>query len=169
MAELRHGAVLSPLEARLKLVVQTAVEANGGSDGAAHTSVRKAQTVREWTNSNHGAFPPADCALAMDKVCVAQGKLPPITCAMARELGGVFLPNIDALADEGSLAGMVMQLSKELGDLAGSISSALADGVVSPIEADVALRELDDMTRRQAQLRAALEAIRGTEMQELGK
>lgn len=85
---------------------------------------------------------------------------PLVTMALCRMAGGVFVPHIEMPADAGSLAGMVMQLSKELGDVAGAISSGLADGKFLPSEAEAALRELDDMVRQQAQLRAALQALR---------
>ncbi|MDP3550630.1 MAG: hypothetical protein Q8R81_09555 [Novosphingobium sp.] len=146
---------------RIKRAVRHAVHLCGGVDGAAATAERGRSVAGDWNNLNHAAFPPADCALALDEIAVAAGQLPPITSALARELGGVFVPNIDVLADEGSIAGMVMGLSKELGDVAGSISAALADGKVSPLEADAALGELHDMTRKAAQLCAALESIRG--------
>ena len=146
--------------ARLKRAVRAGISACGGVDGAAVTVERCRSVAGDWNNLNHTAFPTIDKALALDEVAIAKGELPPIACAYARELGGVFVANIDVLADAGSLAGMVMQLSKELGDVAGSISTALADGKVSPSEAEAALRELDDMTRRQSQLRSALENLR---------
>lgn len=146
--------------ARLKRAVREAIRTNGGVDGAAATVDRSRSVAGDWMNLNHAAFPPMDKALALDEIAIAKGELPPIACAYARELGGVFVPNVDCCADEGSLAGMVMQLSKELGDLAGAIGEALADGEVRPEEADAALRELDDMVRKQAQLKAVLEGIR---------
>lgn len=146
---------------RLKRAVRQAVHLCGGVDGAGATADRSRSVAGDWNNLHHGAFPPADCALALDEIAVAAGHLPPITSALARELGGVFVPHVDALADESSIAGMVMGLSKELGDVAGSISAALADGTVTPLEADAALHELDGMARQQACLRAVLENIRG--------
>lgn len=148
--------------ARLKRAVRSGISLCGGVDGAAATVDRSRSVAGDWNNLNHAAFPTIDKALALDEVAIAKGELPPIACAYARELGGVFVPHIDPCASEGSLAGMVMQLSKELGDVAGAISSALADGSVSPAEADAALRELDDMARQQAQLRGALEALRAS-------
>lgn len=146
---------------RIKRAVRHGVQLCGGVDGAAATADRSRSVAGDWNNLNHAAFPPADCALALDEVAVAQGHLPPIVSAMARELGGVFVPHIDVAADEGSLGGLVMQLSKELGDVAGAIHAALADGECSPAEAEAALRELEDLARRQSQLRAALESIIG--------
>lgn len=146
---------------RIKRAVRHAVHLCGGVDGAAATADRKRSVVGDWNNLAHAAFPPTDCALALDEIAVSQGHLPPITSALARELGGVFVPNIDCLADEGTLAGMVMQLSKELGDVAGEIAKAMADGVVTADEAVAALDQLADLTRVAAQLRGTLENIRG--------
>lgn len=145
---------------RIKRAVRQAVHLCGGVDGAAATAERSRSVAGDWNNLNHPAFPPTDCALALDEIAVSQGHLPPIASALARELGGVFVPNVDALADEGTLAGMVMQLSKELGDVAGEIAKAMADGVVTPDEATGALDQLDDLARVTSQLRAALESIR---------
>ena len=58
-----------------------------------------------------------------------------------------------------ALGWLVMQLSKELGELSGEIAAALADGEVSPAEADAAMAQLDDLDRRAAQMRSVLRKI----------
>lgn len=151
---------MTPAIARLKRAVRAVVASCGGVDGAAATVDRCRSVAGDWNNLNHAAFPTIDKALALDEVAIAKGELPPIACAYARELGGVFVPHIDVIADEGSLAGMVMRLSKEMGDVAGTVGTALADGRFSPLEAEAALRELDDMAREHARLRTALENLR---------
>lgn len=145
---------------RLKRAVRDAIHICGGVDGAAATAERSRSVAGDWNNLSHAAFPPLDCAMAIDEIAVSRGMLPPITTALAREMGGVFVPHIDAIADEGTLSGMVMRLSKELGDLAGSMAQALADGDINSTEAEGSLKELEDMSRLIAQLRGQLETIR---------
>jgi len=63
-------------------------------------------------------------------------------------------------ADEGSLAWLVMQLSKELGELSGSIAAALSDGRVTDAEAGDAEGQLHDLMRVGHQLAGTLAQIR---------
>lgn len=146
---------------RIKRAVRAAIGACGGIDGAAATAGRSRTTAGEWNNLNHAAMPTLDCALALDEIAVAAGGLPPITCALARELGGLFVPHIDCLADADSGPGMVMQLAQRLGEVSGLTSEAIAnDGVIDAREADAILAGLDKHDRVSRQYRQALEVIR---------
>lgn len=143
---------------QLKRATELLTEAAGGAKQAAGICGRGLSTVYRWADRNA----PNDFISLRDlRELEANAKQPLVTMTLCRMAGGVFVPHIDLAADEGTLAGMVMQLSKELGDVAGKVSMALADGVVTPGEAEGCLRELDDMARLQAQLRTMLEAIRG--------
>ena len=147
---------MTPANARMKRGVRAAIGACGGVDGAGATAGRSRTTAGEWNNLAHPAFPPLDCALALDEAAIAQGKAPQIVRAFARELGGVFVPLPDTLADPESLAGLVMELTGRLGDISEEMRAALADGVVEPDEA----RRLLELQHRHdevsAQLRLAL-------------
>ncbi len=143
---------------QLKRATELLTEAAGGAKQAAGICGRGLSTVYRWSDRNA----PNDFISLRDlRELEANAKQPLVTMTLCRMAGGVFVPHIDLAADEGTLAGMVMQLSKELGDVAGKVSMALADGVVTPSEAEGCLRELDDMARLQAQLRTMLESIRG--------
>ena len=128
-----------------------------GLEAAASLIVPEKSQVARYYDRNSGQWIKLNDLRELE----ANAPAPLVTMTLCRLAGGVFVPNIDLAADEGTLAGMVMQLSKELGDVAGKVSMALADGVVTPGEAEGCLRELDDMARLQAQLRQMLEAIRG--------
>ena len=151
---------MNPALARIKRGVRAGIAACGGVDGAGATAERCRSVAGDWNNLNHHAFPPIDCALALDEVAIAQGKVPPIVTAMARELGGLFisLPHADGADD--ALPGQVMVLAKEFGDLSGAVSAGLADGTFSPGDAELALEQLSDVERVSATLRLALEALR---------
>ena len=149
-----------PALARIKRAVRSVIAICGGIDGAAATVLRSRSTVGGWNNLDTRDFPPLDCVLALDEIAVAQGKLPPIICALARELGGVFVPHIDTLADEGTASAKVMELAQRLGVLAGEISAALADdGVIDAAESQRALDAQEALDRVSAQLRQMLQHI----------
>lgn len=140
---------------QLKRATELLIDSIGAKTAAGVTG-RGLSTVYRWADRNA----PNDFISLRDlRELEANAPEPLVTMALCRMAGGVFVPHIDLAADEGTLAGMVMQLSKELGDVAGKVSMALADGVVTPGEAEGCLRELDDMARLQAQLRAMLESI----------
>jgi hypothetical protein len=149
--------------ARIKRGVRAAIALCGGIDGAAATADRRRSVAGDWNNLASPAFPSLDLALALDEVAVAQGKLPPITAALARELGGLFVPHIDTLADADTLPGMVLALMHELGDVSASMRSGLEDGALDDAEIDRVLREQDDLDRASARLRGALLKLRGEE------
>lgn len=155
---------------RIKRAVRAAVGFCGGIDGAAATVSRGRSTVGEWNALAHSAYPPLDCALALDEIAVSRGELPPIVVALARELGGVFVPHVDACADQGSAAGLVMQLASRLGEVANETAADIADdGVIDAIEADAILRKLDAMDRVSAQFRQVVTAIRDAGVKEAGR
>ena len=82
---------------------------------------------------------------------------PVVTELLCKLNGGLFVPHIDLAADEGSVGWLVMRLSKELGEVSGSIAEAYSgDGDIDGAEAAGALAQLDDVDTVSAQLRAVL-------------
>ncbi len=145
---------------RIKIAVRKAIGLSGGIDGVAPTVGRSRSTAGGWNNLNTSDFPPLDCALMLDEIAVAQGQLPPMTVALARELGGMFVPNIDFGADEGSPAFLAMQLAQHLGEVSGEIARSLADdGHIDALEAGRVMDRLADHDRTAAQLRHQLQRI----------
>jgi hypothetical protein len=150
-----------PALGRIKRAVRAAIAVCGGIDGSAATADRSRSVVGDWNNLARPVFPSLDCALALDEIAVSRGDLPPIVVAMARELGGLFVPHIDAGAEAGSAPGLVMQLATRLGEVSSVTSLALAnDGVIDSNEADAILRALDGHDRVSAHFRSVLVKIR---------
>lgn len=122
------GSTLSPaLLARLSLAARSAVESCGGVDGAAATTGRGRSTAGRWMNRNEPDQPPVDAALAMDLAVVLQGKAPPITSAMAAELGFALLRLPEGVCGSGEWHEAMGRLAGEVGDVMNRICSALAD------------------------------------------
>lgn len=132
------------------------ISALGGIEGAA-ASIEKGKSVvgRKVNPTDTEHF------LSIHEVAELEALAPHpvVTELLCKLAGGLFVPHVDLAADEGSLAWLVMQLSKELGELSGEIATALADGVVTPAEATSALGQLDDLDRLSQQLRALLRKI----------
>lgn len=151
---------MTPALARLKRGLREAVVLCGGKSGAAMTvGLRSDSHAGSWATAHHPAFPSIAQAYALDEVAVCMGKQPPIVSALARELGGVFLPLPQASGDDDALSSQVMTLAKELGDVSGAMAAALADGVVKPAEALATLDQLHELELASAKFRQALQAI----------
>lgn len=148
--------------ARLKRAVRAAIHACGGIDGAAATVDKSRSLVGNWNNLNQGDMPTLGDALAIDEIAIAAGKRPEIASALARELGGVFLPLPRTDGASAPLAMRVIELAKELGDVSARIGEALADGEVTPREANAAEAEVDDLIERACALRGELLRLQAT-------
>lgn len=128
----------------------------GGIEGAAATLERGKSVVGRWVNRSDG-----DHWLGIADLAALEGVAgrPVVTELLCKLAGGLFVPHIDLAADEGSPAWLVMQLSKELGEVSGEVAAALADGVVKAEEAETILAQLDDLDTVSAQLRRLLGRI----------
>jgi hypothetical protein len=161
---------MTPVLARIKRAVRGAVALCGGIDGSAATADRSRSVVGDWNNRERAIFPSLDCALALDEIAVSRGELPPIVAALARELGGVFVPHIDGGADQDSALGLVMQLAARLGEVASETAADIAnDGVIDAVEAEAILGKLHAMDRVSAQLRHVVIGIRESGVKGAGK
>lgn len=150
---------LSPQQARIKQAVIEAVEVCGGVDGAAALVDKSRSLAGSWRNINQTDLPRVDDATKLDSVAVAQGREPPVTSAMARELGGVFLPLPAADPCDAALPGHVMHLTTELGDLSRRVGEALADGKVCRNDAAKIEREINDLIAVAVRARAHVQQL----------
>lgn len=141
----------------LKLATGELVHALGGIEGAAASIEKGKSVVGRWANRNDPDHFIGVADLVNLELIAPRPVVTELLCKMA---GGLFVPNVDLAADEGSLSWLVMQLSKELGGLSGEIASALADGMVSDAEAGAAEAHLHDLMRVAHQMASALGQIR---------
>jgi hypothetical protein len=141
----------------LKLATGELVQSLGGIEGAAVSLEKGKSVVGRWVNRND----PEHFINLADLVALELlAPRPVVTELLCKLAGGLFVPHVDLAADEGSLSWLVMQLSKELGELSGNVASALADGRVTEAEATAAEADLDDLDRASQRLRAALALIK---------
>lgn len=143
--------------ARIKRHVRRAVELCGGVDGAAATAERCRSVAGDWANLNHRAFPPVDCALALDEVAVVLGGVPPILSAYAAELGCVAIRLPEAVFGESALAAAMISASAEFGDVAHEVRDATRDGAVSAAERTRITDAIDEAITALVELRAMVE------------
>lgn len=143
---------------QMKRAVRAAVDLCRGCRGAAEASGRSKTTAGEWNNLNHPAFPPLDCAIAMDEMAVAQGRRPEIAHAYAHALGGVFLALPDGEANDGPVAAGLIVLVREFGELCAATGEGLADGSLRPHEL---MRILTEGREVQTELAGFLREIEG--------
>lgn len=145
---------MTPALARIKRGVREAIHSCGGVDGAGATASRKRSVAGDWNNLNHDAFPPVDCALALDEVCIAQGRRPSILSALAAELGHVCIRLPDVGHGEDALSLALIDASAEFGDIATEVRDATRDGVIDARERDAIVRQIDEAIEALARLRA---------------
>lgn len=126
----------------------------GGIEGAGATLERGKSVVGRWANRSDLEHWIGIADLAALEAVAGRAVVTELLCKLA---GGLFVPHIDLAADEGSVGWLVMRLSKELGDVSGSIAEAYSDdGDIDGPEAAAALAQLDDVDTVSAQLRAVL-------------
>lgn len=146
---------------KLKIASAELVHAVGGIEAAAATLERGKSGVGRWVNRNEPEhFIPVHELARLEAVA----DRPLVTEALCRIAGGFFVPHINLGADKGSAEWLAMLLAKELGEVSGAISAALADdGRIDASEAGDVLGQLEDLERAAAQLRELMERIRQME------
>lgn len=145
---------MTPAQARLKRKVREAVERCGGVDGAAATVERGRSVCGDWGNLAHKAFPPLDCALALDEVAVAQGQAPAILAGYAAALGHVCIRLPDPASGEDALTRSMLEASAEFGDVAHAVRDAIGDGELTRVEREAIAGQIDEAMASLAKLRA---------------
>lgn len=149
---------MTPALGRIKRGCRRAVELNGGVDGAGATAQRSRSVAGDWGNLNHAAFPPIDCALALDEVAIAQGQVPPILSALAAELGHVVIRLPDAGHGTCAISTALIEASAEFGDVANEVREATRDGDVSPRESERIVAAIDEAITALVVMRGGIEA-----------
>lgn len=151
---------LCPARARLKRGVRLGIARCGGVDGAGATAARCRSVAGDWNNLNHPAFPPLDCALALDEAALAQGLGAPILAALAAELGHVVirLPSPGGTGEALALA--LAAATGEFGDVAHELVEAARDGSITARESEGLVREIDEAIAALARMRALAAARR---------
>lgn len=142
---------------RLKLATRELVRACGGIECAAADLGKGKSTVHRWTDPHDGEhlINIGDVAL-LEAVAAA----PVVTAQLARMAGGVFVPLPDCAADPETLAGMVLELTGQLGAISTEMRASLADdGEVDAKEAAALLALVEQHDAIAAQLRLTLRAI----------
>lgn len=142
--------------ARLKRAARDAIHHCGGIDGAAATVERSHSTVGDWNNINHRAFPPLDCAFALDEVAVARGLRPELLHRYAAELGFTVTQLLDLGSGLESLTSALIAASAEFGDIAAEVRDATRDGEVNLSERDRIVAQIDEAQASLAKLRAVV-------------
>lgn len=145
---------MTPALARIKRAVREAVSRCGGVDGAGATAGRCRSVAGDWNNLNAPAFPPLDCALALDEVAIATQRPPAILSALAAELGHACFRLPDAGIGGDALTGAMIEASAEFGDIAAEIRDATRDGAVSERERQAITAQVDEAMAALARLRA---------------
>ncbi|MFN7028415.1 MAG: phage regulatory CII family protein [Sphingopyxis sp.] len=154
---------MTPELARVKRAAKAAVELCGGVDGAAATTGKGRSTCGRWINRNDPDTPTLESALALDSIAVGMGHEPPITAAMARELGGAFMRLPDAPSVNSEWFERLGRFSSEVGDTMRGIAAALADGRIDDAERAEQIRQIDEVLAVAAEIRAALDSGQGAE------
>jgi len=151
---------IEPTEARqFKHATRKLIKAVGGLKVAAGHLDKSVTVVGRWEEDTPRFVNVADL-----RELEAIAPRPFVTELLCRFAGGVFVPNIDCAAEEGSPAWLVMQLSKELGDVSGEIAQALAnDGGIDRDEAGAALEQLNELEAMSRRLRALLTRLASAE------
>lgn len=158
-----HCGIL-PDEQALALATKREIQGAGGLDVCAR------ETGLSDTHLSRCCSPNVRDSITIRDVATIQalghGKTghPHILHALARLAGGMFIMLPEPHVDAAALQMAVLELSAELGDVAGAVrdaccSSGAAGTEVTPAEAATVLAALDDLDRCSARLRHQLKTI----------
>lgn len=137
---------------RIKATTRDLVKACGGIERAADIALVGKSTVSRWQHAGEEDIIPLPAVLALETEC---GR-PYITRIMA-DLNGRGLTDPEAEADvAGTLATHHNGLMHKFAALSTDVASAMADGVVSPAEAEIVDRTASEMERSLAEMRRKL-------------
>lgn len=144
---------------RIKRAVREAIGACGGVDGAGMTAGRSRSVAGDWNNLNHSAFPPLDCALALDEVAVTRGDGTPILSALAAELGHVLYKLPEVQAGPSDLSTALIDACAEFGDISDAIRAALADAKVCATDSTRITKQIDEAMQSLVRLRVVVNVL----------
>ena len=148
---------MTPAQARLKVRLKETISTLGGKEGAGATARRSPSVAASWGNGNDPAFPPLECALALDEAMIAMGRVPEIVTAMAAELGHVAIRLPDAPEAIGEVTMALIDASAEFGDIADHLREAAKDNHLSPRERRGITRQIDEAIAALVRMRALAE------------
>lgn len=147
---------MTPALARIKRAVRAGISLCGGIDGAGATADRSRSVAGDWNNLSHPAFPPLDCALAIDEVAVAQGKVPAILSKYAAELGHVCIRLPELAHGTDAVTAAMIAASAEFGDVATTLRDATADGKIDGRDPELIVAQIDEAIASLSRMRAML-------------
>lgn len=149
------NAPIPPHEKALALATKRAIQSAGGLEVCeAETGISDTQLSRCCSVNHRDSITIRD-AVTVDHLAAS----PMILQAMARQLGHVVVPRPEARRKAGDLAGSVIELGAEFGDVSRAVLAALHDGKCDPLEAGAALEQLAQMEEVSARLRLHLQLI----------
>lgn len=149
---------------RLKAATRDLVTACGGLARAAEIAGVSDTTVSRWQLPHHGDVISLTAALALEAEC----RWPAVTAAMAG-VNGRALAEPEAVPAGGNLMAGVAALTRDQGELMAAFGAAIADGRVTPAEADRIDQEAADVERSAARLRTDIAGLRGPRAKREGR
>lgn len=132
-----------------------------GDDTVAATITRVSRATiaryRSLSPADAEYFPPADVVADLERVA----GVCPVTELLCQMAGGTFVAEPDAPASEQSLLAAMSQLAIEFAEVTTAISAGLADARWCDRDANECVRQLNDVIRVSAQMRALARLTEG--------
>lgn len=149
---------MSPRAREIKLATADLVDELHGLEAAAGLIGRGKSHLHRCTSVNDAeSFLNLADAAELERRSTAK----PVTRALCRLAGGVFLPLPEDFGDGSALPLQVMQLAQELGDVSAAVRSALENGVIDKGEAAETEREIDQLIDAAVRARATVRRLQG--------
>lgn len=152
---------LSPVRLDLKVASKALIRSYGGQEAASELLGRAQSRFSDVGSPNTLAFLTIDEVAELEDRSAGTVGHPLVTRVLARRQGFELVAIPKAAPSGGDLMVRFAKLAKEYGDSASEIGAALADGKVTPDEADAGLREIDELISEAMAVRAMLGTIAG--------
>jgi hypothetical protein len=143
----------------LKAAFRELVDSLGGCTRAAKATRPDAQRISRYGSIHEAMHAPIDAVLDLEQAAIAAGGEPLVTRALAEHHGFNLVPKCGADDVALDFTRHLGAVAKETGEAVSSLATAIADGTVTPMEAQACIAEAEDAQRKLACLIDDLKGI----------
>lgn len=151
---------MTPEKLALKRAFAETVKGVGGLEAAAgFCRVGKSVLGANQSVNDDESFAALDVVADLEPLARDRAGWPHVTQALCLQMGGTFVALPDAPVSKEGLLARLAQQAQEQNDLTQTICTGLADGTFCSKDAAKALRDVDDVIRVAAAMRAELKML----------
>jgi hypothetical protein len=148
---------MKPDNLALKFATAEMIKGCDGLENAAeHCRVGKSVLGDNQSINKPDSFIALDVVRDLERLSRDREGWPHVTLELCKSMGGTFVPLPEVPVSTAGVHMMLGDMSKEFGEATAAVCTGLADGVLSDSDIAKSVKELDDVIRVAASMRALL-------------